>query len=553
MLQKTCIFVLTTIFLFSLFIPPALSQAEKVFERDLLIQDARQLIHIFENAHPDPYIRGGGKIAFHRRFQDILRAIPEEGMTKKEFYKLLLPFVAAVGDGHTRVFLSESREPAAPGLPLVFNIVEEMLYVAGVYDKSHEPLLGAALNSIEGVPFAELVNRQTKLRGCDNEYHALLYLTRFLNSKEGLESLLPEWNNNEEIKVEFRLPSGDTKEYSFAIPEQWPENPITPESKIKLPSTEKTDFVYSFLDEEKKIALLRVDRMTTFRETFEFFNVMGVDYMLENARKEYERFQGKQPPADIKDVIEGIPSVTELFRSLVIEMKKAGTKALIIDIRKNGGGNSVMSDMLIYFLYGKESWKSLEDGFSIKKYSDYYFKQYQEDTIEKINKDRDLPLTKDDYDFESERKYRREKGEEREDLKEFEEFIKLMPTFDSEYQSLKYNGYYSPEKVIVLCSPATYSSGFSMTLNHYRLGAMIVGTPSAQAGNSFGDMLGFHLNNSDIYVTVSYKYGESFPDDPEKGRVLHPQYELTYQKLQSFGFDPNAEVLYALELLSEKK
>jgi len=68
------------------------------FSRDELIEDARQLADAIESAHPDPYTRGGGRIAFHRRLQRLLNAIPEEGMTQDEFIRLLRPFVAAVGD-----------------------------------------------------------------------------------------------------------------------------------------------------------------------------------------------------------------------------------------------------------------------------------------------------------------------------------------------------------------------------------------------------------------------------------------------------------------------
>lgn len=42
-----------------------------------------------------------GKIAFHRRLQDALLQVPEDGLPLKDFYRLLLPLVASVGDGHT--------------------------------------------------------------------------------------------------------------------------------------------------------------------------------------------------------------------------------------------------------------------------------------------------------------------------------------------------------------------------------------------------------------------------------------------------------------------
>ncbi len=79
-------------------------------------------------------------------------------------------------------------------------------------------------------------------------------------------------------------------------------------------------------------------------------------------------------------------------------------------------------------------------------------------------------------------------------------------------------------------------------------GAEIVGTPSAQAANCFGDILNFELPNSGLTFSVSRKTFVLFPDDPEKGKVLKPHHPLTYAKLKELGFDRNAAVLYALEI-----
>lgn len=78
----------------------------------------------------------------------------------------------------------------------------------------------------------------------------------------------------------------------------------------------------------------------------------------------------------------------------------------------------------------------------------------------------------------------------------------------------------------------------------------MVGVPSGQAGNCFGDTLFFKLNNSAISGAVSFKRFLEYPDDPERGKMLRPDYELTYDKLAAYGFDPNAEILLALEIKS---
>ena len=81
---------------------------EAKLSRTALIDDIRQLTNIIETAHPDPYLKGGGRIAYHRRLQKLIRDIPYEGMTAKEFNFYLMPFLASLKDGHTTV-LDESN------------------------------------------------------------------------------------------------------------------------------------------------------------------------------------------------------------------------------------------------------------------------------------------------------------------------------------------------------------------------------------------------------------------------------------------------------------
>jgi hypothetical protein len=89
-----------------------------------------------------------------------------------------------------------------------------------------------------------------------------------------------------------------------------------------------------------------------------------------------------------------------------------------------------------------------------------------------------------------------------------------------------------------------------MARHLYLAGATLVGTPSAQASNCFGELIRWRLEHTGIGGGISVAYFNQFPDDPEVGRVLPVHYPLTYGKLASYDFDPNAEYLYALEYLS---
>ncbi|RLD25419.1 MAG: hypothetical protein DRI75_13410, partial [Bacteroidetes bacterium] len=167
-------------FLFTLFliIPiNTFAQDNELIGRQELINDTRQMLSLLENVHPQPYFAGGGKIAFHQRFQNLLKAIPKNGMTREDFRGLLSPFLASVGDGHTHVY------PDSPfdfsGLPLLFYVVEKDLYVSGVIEKEHKNLFGARLLSVEGVQFSEIVRRTQQYYSADNVYGTLAVLGNF--------------------------------------------------------------------------------------------------------------------------------------------------------------------------------------------------------------------------------------------------------------------------------------------------------------------------------------------------------------------------------------
>jgi hypothetical protein len=519
---------------------------------DLLVEDVRQLTEILETAHPDPYFRGGGRIAYHRRLQHLLRSIPTAGMTRREFALLAAPLVASIGDGHTALSIPYSHLDAVDGVPLEFDVVERLLYVTGVSDERDRELLGAILVSVEGVPVSSLMDRLASLSGVDNEYAALIELAKsgYLERGDQLASLIPEWRQPKSVHVELRSPSGEKTQRDFVLPLPGNSSFIRPtRSSVSIPSIAKADFTYGFMDDSRRIAFLRVVGMTTYREAYE---LNGTDYARDTIRDTYRRSNGSEPPTAFDELLAGIPSAAETFKSLVIDMKAAGTKALIVDVRNNQGGVSLMNDMLIWFLFGRDEYyrvKSLT-ATDVVKLSDKYFAERPGTTLESINQGQPFALLSHDYDL------RYDCTDDPEKLAALDlpgimesAVLRRMPSFYKEYESGEYAGYYHPAKVVVLCNGETFSGGYSLMWWLYQFGAEIVGTPSAQAGNAFLDILTFQLRNSGLRGQVSTKYQQHFPDDPKKGRVLRPHHELTYEYLASTGFDPNASVLLAMEKL----
>jgi hypothetical protein len=526
-------------------------KSENIIDRILLQEDARQLVEILETSHPDPYLKMGGKISFHQKFHKIMESIPTEGMTKQEFYRLLNPFVTSIGDAHTLLWVPYIDDKWAPGgVPLEFHVIEQSLYVSGVVDESLIYLIGARLSSVENIHLPELIKRQNAIRASENIYGTLSLLghtTLWYGPR--LSDLIPEWKDETQIKIGFELSDGSLKELLLPIPDLITDPIIRAETSIKIPSIEKCDFVYDFIDNEKQTAYLRIADMSSYRENFEN---RGISENLFAVKSIYFRYNGVQGPNNTDSLLAGLPSVTETFRNLVVAMKKAQSNTLIVDLRGNGGGNSVMAKILLYFLFGKESMlASGGESSEIIKYSKFYFEKFRNADLEKINQNHVFPLNELDYDLKYD--YTIDPGKRNKyDVSEmYRSWFATMPTFYNEYISEEFSGYYRPKKIVVLCSATTFSSAYVLMVNLYNRGAVIVGTPSSQAGNFFGEILSFKLHSSELKGWVSCKYFSYFPNDPEKARVLNPHYQLTYEKLTALHYDPNAELILALEKLPE--
>lgn len=526
---------------------------------DSLIADVRQLAGMIESIHPDPYINVGGKVAFHSRMQSAIAGIPADGMTRADFYRLLRPFVTAIGDAHTWLDDAYDWTSGIPGgIPLYFSVVDTSFYVSAVPEEKYRTLIGALLISIEGINMRELLARAKTMIGGENKYKILANLgyNGFLFLSHYLSDLLPEWHEKNNIRIVLRNQDGQETEYSFPALSYVPSKWIKSDSRVKRPRPYPKGFEYTFLDPERKTALLVVDDMQSYREMYEKWINNSPENAKQAIREIYKRLHQSDAPDDINAALAAIPSATEIFRELVKEMREAGTKTLLVDLRINDGGNSTMYNILLYYLYGKEIlWRVKLQHSEIEHFSEYYFQNNSQENLEEINRRSLIPLISTDYDFSGDwyGRIQRNPSAINQIKAEFElRELDRMPTFAAEYRSGKYENHYLPANVMVLISPKTFSSGYTLMYYLFRAGATILGTPSSQAGNCFGEPFDFILKHSGLTGTISHKQFVNFHDDPEMGRVLQPHLLMTYDKLKSYKFDSNAEILYALDICSQR-
>jgi len=175
--------------------------------------------------------------------------------------------------------------------------------------------------------------------------------------------------------------------------------------------------------------------------------------------------------------------------------------------------------------------------------------------LESINKNRAVPLVLGDIDFapifadaSAVREDSASVAENPERLRKY----RMAASFFTEHELGRHAGFYCPENIFVLMTPWTSSSGLDMVLYLYRAGATLIGMPSAQSPNSWGNLPEWRLDNSSISGEISSSFDIAFGDDPERGQVLPVHYPLTYEKLAAYDFDHNAIFLLALELLRDR-
>ncbi|WP_165423430.1 S41 family peptidase [Ktedonosporobacter rubrisoli] len=442
--------------------------------RRALQEDVLQLAKLLIESHPDPYSAGGGSLAFHRRIQGLLEAIPKEGSTARELLRLLRPLVASIQDGHTSIDLPASAEEQTSHLRfwLDWEVVEGQLYISGVYSPQDTPLLGARLQTLEGVPFAELIERISQVRGCDNDSHKLVHLSRAFAYPDLLTDILGYQTLPPLLHLSLLLSNDNVHEVILPLSEEAPAEMVQPASALAIPALNAAQMGWSFLDEEHKIACLRATSMRYYREAFEFSQAIGNQVLL-NARLEQaiHTTMTEPLPEGIEARISAIPSATDLLCDLFSAMRQAQSTHLIVDLRHNGGGNSIFAAMLLYFLYGLDKVLTIDDGYQIPRYSPHFFQ-----TNKKLKpEDYQEALANGGYDFSEETAWQKHQhqGWSAEELKRKYEnlhsLIARMPTFAPIFEQRLWEASWTPQ-VLVLISADTYSAGFDLAVSLYHQG-----------------------------------------------------------------------------------
>ncbi|MCE7792862.1 S41 family peptidase [Salipaludibacillus sp. CUR1] len=375
-------------------------QTSDTLSTDLMTTEFNYVVEKILDVHPDP------KRYLNQNGWDELIVATERQLAKPlqitEYFYVIQSFVSEIRDSHTFVYPSTIKSRV---LPLELQWVGDELVVtdSSVENISH----GDELTHIEGKEINEIMDSLTTIISSENDYWIKHLSRQFITQEKFLKEILTVEGNSLAVTV------SDTEKTSKNINVHW----VTPEEANQSSADEETWYGYE-LDQENNIG-------------YYFLNES-------NVTAEYEQ------------------NVREFFK----EVEEQQLENIIIDLRKNGGGDSGVSDVFIRHL--------------------------PENTYKNFG-----TVTRFSEPASVQRGYEQVDGYEEHPPSVVQNRV-LKPTFNGD--------------VYILTGHGTYSSAnmFAVLFHDSDLGT-IIGEPTGNAPGSFGDILHFPLPYTGFDLLISHK------------------------------------------------
>jgi Peptidase family S41 len=411
--------------------PPPDEVLVREFTPEELAADLDDLFAIIEEVHPNPYTVVPRDEMLRRRAA--LVAGLDRPMLRREFQPRVAELVAALGDGHTTVYLPQDewwRGPASTCFPIDVAWDGTALWVrhTAVVTEGGDLGVGARIISISGRPADELMRKFMAQRSGETEAFRA----------QGVELAFPMhlWQEGMESpwKLKFESAVQPGKNFSVDITGMsW--NVV---ARGPAPATGER---WRLERRDDGAAVLTIDTLA----------------------------------GDVGDFEDFLEATFE-------QLKEAPSDVLVIDLRRNGGGDSRLGDELLQYVAHKpwrqasrKEWKMSE------RYLDY-FKTHLPAWI------RWLPV-----------QYLHPMGWQMWTTPEGECLIMDEELTEPRDEELRYDG-----PVAFLIGPGTFSSAKSLALAVKDCGlALLVGEPTGGVCNAFGEVYPFQLPRTRLGAQVS--------------------------------------------------
>ena len=472
-----------------------------ISKQDSLLQDYDYFFSQLEQIHPDPYSAFGGKDEFDKAVKHLRdELVSRDSMTLNEMQVEVTRLISVLHDGHTYMgYDNAPKKVEDQWVPLKFKVIPEGIIVNG-YTPELESLKGAMLREVEGEALESVLDRLDKLVISENRYGLMRNACRNIGNTNTLRQLFPTFNK-EQVSMRFRM--ANSKDTLVSLP-FYPNGPFW--KNIVWTSADERfphkNFEYRFVDDSKQTMVMCIN------------SIVSADI------PNLENYGLKS------DVI-----VADVFAKMLREMKAANSPRLIIDLRGNGGGWTMIMYAALYELYGKRFMNTDLGMHSATKVSEGWLKKNNM-SLEQLNQNRGTTLKMGDF------------IEQSSSISTFDWF---MCADMSILEAQNGEPIYTPKEIYVVTDVQTFSAAFHTAYMMWKMGAKVIGVPSGQAPNTYMEVTRFKLPNTNLECSVSNSLQSCFPKGHAKAKIFTPDFQLTYKDYQKYNFSKDAELLYILD------
>ncbi|RFM32419.1 S41 family peptidase [Chitinophaga silvisoli] len=448
-----------TLFLFFSINNFIISQSLKTFNLSEMRDDIDTLVKSIEDTHINPYYKYS-RADFYNDVR-VLKKQLKHPLNTVDFYLLIQPLIAKLEDGHTDIkppiHLYNQSNPSV--LPYIIKLSPSKPYIiSSQYSLPFSKQLpdGAEIVSINNVPASKIVNDIINL-------------------------------NTGETRA-FRADFG-ANYFDFYL-----------QSLYKTNGTYRISYLHG---NKKNNIIIKGIPQQEFSKLLKHYS----DSVSNTSSPENVYYTLKLLP-EIKTALFDFRSFEDLDRfnvfidSAFTVIKKNEIKNIIIDIRKNSGGDSDIGDEFIQY-FAKTPFRQYDK--VIEKHSRLLKERLLDHRIGKI-------LTKEDSIF-----LNKSEG--------------LLDTVVYEDIPLKNTPFRFDGNVYVLTSYYTFSSAadFAQCIKHYKLGK-IIGEETGGLIVSYGDIVTSHLPHTQLVFTISSKLYYNIGADKNDWKGVNPDLKIPADK-----------------------
>ena len=277
--------------------------------------DIQQLRSDLPKLHMNLFFQLEEKV-FHRELEQLASRLGE--LSSPEVQLELSRIVASIGDGHTALQLDFNKFDV---LPIQMNSFKDGVFIVGVHP-DYAQLLGQQVVAIGGVGIEELQDRVGRFVSTDNAYYQQLVVPQYY---------LP-------LAAALKLSGADITSGSVSVVVRDADDSAdieTDELTVEVKAMAYPEFAAA----EKLTAAASIP-------LFE---------QKENLNYWYQRLEESDVIYFKYRRCQGITGIVRLQERLMAELDERPPRALIVDLRLNGGGNSLLIAAFLEYLKSNET------------------------------------------------------------------------------------------------------------------------------------------------------------------------------------------------------